>query len=82
MLVNAKIGKGIGKNFGWKKMALNDLGAMLNEFIAQSQRVLNVTHKPAGPEFKQIAISTGIGIAVVGIIGFLIHMFANLAKGL
>ncbi|MBI5224954.1 protein translocase SEC61 complex subunit gamma [Candidatus Micrarchaeota archaeon] len=55
---------------------------MLNEFIAQSQRVLNVTHKPAGPEFKQIAISTGIGIAVVGIIGFLIHMFANLAKGL
>lgn len=54
---------------------------MLDDFILQSQRVLNVTHKPGGLEFKQIAISTAVGIAVVGIIGFIIHTFANLIKG-
>ncbi len=59
-------------------MGLNE---SLKDFITQSQRVLNVTHKPAGPEFKQIAISTGIGITVVGVIGFLVHGLAKLLKG-
>lgn len=54
----------------------------LMDFIAQSSRVINVTHKPEGAEYKQIAISTGIGIAVVGIIGFLVHTLTNLMKGI
>ncbi len=53
----------------------------LNDFIAQSIRVINVTHKPQGVEYKQIAISTAVGTAVVGIIGFLVHMLTNLMKG-
>ena len=46
----------------------------LNDFIAQSMRVINVTHKPQGAEYKQIAISTAVGTAVVGMIGFMVHM--------
>jgi protein transport protein SEC61 subunit gamma-like protein len=64
--------------WGYENMGMQET---LNDFISQSQRVLNVTHKPAGPEFKQIAISTAIGIAVVGVIGFIIHTFANLFRG-
>ncbi len=62
------------------KMA--DIREMLNDFILQSQRVLNVTHKPGAVEFKQIAVSTAVGIAIVGGIGFLVHGLANLLKGL
>ncbi|MFH1750072.1 MAG: protein translocase SEC61 complex subunit gamma [Candidatus Micrarchaeota archaeon] len=58
------------------------LKATIDDFISQSQRVLNITHKPAGIEYKQIATSTALGIAVVGIIGFLMHTLANLLKGI
>ncbi|HLC47787.1 MAG TPA: protein translocase SEC61 complex subunit gamma [Candidatus Norongarragalinales archaeon] len=54
---------------------------MLNDFVSQSQRVLNVTHKPGKLEFKQIAVSTALGIGVVGAIGFLMHTIANLFRG-
>ncbi|MFH1443467.1 MAG: protein translocase SEC61 complex subunit gamma [Candidatus Micrarchaeota archaeon] len=62
-------------------MALEGLRTRLVDFYQQSLRVLNVTHKPAGPEYKQIAVSTAIGIAVVGTIGFLVHTLANILKG-
>ncbi|MFH0971925.1 MAG: protein translocase SEC61 complex subunit gamma [Candidatus Micrarchaeota archaeon] len=53
----------------------------VGEFIQQSQRVLNVTHKPAGIEYRQIAISTAVGMAIVGAIGFIVHTAANLLRG-
>ena len=50
-------------------------------FIAQSQRVLAVTHKPRGQEYRQMVITTAIGIAIIGTIGFLINFIAHLVKG-
>ncbi|MEK6954545.1 MAG: protein translocase SEC61 complex subunit gamma [Candidatus Micrarchaeota archaeon] len=58
------------------------LMATINDFISQSQRVLNVTHKPGGVEFRQIAVSTAVGIGVVGAIGFLMHTIASLFRGI
>ena len=58
-----------------------NIGEQLNDFIKQAERVLNVTHKPQGAEFKQIAVSTAIGVAVVGIIGFIITMASVLLRG-
>ena len=48
---------------------------MVSDFISQSQRVLNVTHKPKGQEYEHIAKSTALGMLVVGAIGFVISIF-------
>ncbi len=49
-------------------------------FIAQSQRVLAVTHKPRGQEYRQMALTTAIGIAIIGTIGFLINLVSHLLR--
>ncbi len=43
-------------------------------FMIQVQRVLLVTRKPSAAEFKMVAKITGLGIAVIGAIGFLLQM--------
>ncbi|MFQ5405985.1 MAG: protein translocase SEC61 complex subunit gamma [Candidatus Micrarchaeia archaeon] len=55
-----------------------DLKASLDDFIRQSERVLNVTHKPKPSEFELISKSTALGMAIIGLIGFAIAMIANL----
>jgi protein transport protein SEC61 subunit gamma-like protein len=55
-----------------------DIGAMVSDFISQSERVLNVTHKPQGQEYEHIAKSTALGIVVIGAIGYLISMLFRL----
>lgn len=52
-----------------------DIGAMVSDFFSQSERVLNVTHKPKGEEYEHIAKSTALGMLVIGAIGFAISIF-------
>lgn len=47
------------------------------DFAEQSKRVLNVTHKPQDMEFRQMAITTGIGLVIIGAIGFIISMVSH-----
>lgn len=49
-------------------------------FIAQSQRVLAVTHKPRGQEYRQMAITTALGIAIIGTIGFFINFAFHILR--
>jgi protein transport protein SEC61 subunit gamma-like protein len=58
-----------------KKMNFN-----LNNFIQQSTRVLNITHKPKQDEFKRMAMVTALGIAVVGVIGFTISTISTMLR--
>lgn len=46
----------------------------LKEFVIECKRVLRVTKKPTNPEFKQIVKVSGLGILLIGLIGFLIQM--------
>ncbi len=46
----------------------------LKEFGRECTRVLKITKKPTGKEYKTILAITGIGILVVGLIGFIITM--------
>jgi len=50
----------------------------LKEFGVECKRVLKVTKKPTMQEFKIIVIVTGIGILIVGFIGFLITITRQL----
>lgn len=52
----------------------------LRTFYEQSQRVLAITHKPRQLEYKQMALTTAIGIALVGLVGFVITMFVFFIK--
>lgn len=55
--------------------------APITNFIKQSERVLNVTHKPGPFEFRQIAYITAIGMAVIGGLGFALSMGFHLLRG-
>lgn len=46
-------------------------------FLKQAERVLAVTHKPRTPEYKQMALTTAIGIAIIGLIGFFINTLSH-----
>ena len=56
------------------------IGSALRIFYEQSMRVIAITHKPRPLEYKQMALTTAIGIALVGLVGFLITMFVFFIK--
>lgn len=43
-------------------------------FFLKSKRVFRITKKPSREEFKVIVKVSAIGIAIIGAIGFLIHL--------
>ena len=47
-------------------------------FIVECKRVIKVTKKPDKLEFKTIVKVSGIGILIIGLIGFLINMAKEL----
>ncbi len=47
-------------------------------FVSDSKRIFIVSRKPAKDEYKKMAIIIGIGIIVIGVIGFFIHLIFNL----
>jgi len=49
-------------------------------FVKESKRVFRITKKPNMKEFKVIVKVTAIGIAIIGILGFLIQMTWILIK--
>ena len=49
-----------------------------SDFIKQSKRVLKVARKPDREEYFNFAKVTAIGIAIIGVIGFVIVLFGQL----
>lgn len=50
-------------------------------FIKQCQRVLKVSKKPDREEFVNVAKVTAVGIIIIGVIGFVISIVAQLIQG-
>jgi protein transport protein SEC61 subunit gamma and related proteins len=48
------------------------------DFIKLCQRVLHVSKKPGREEFVNVAKITGIGVLIIGAIGFVISIAAQL----
>ena len=46
----------------------------LRRFIIECVRVLKVTRKPTKEEFKTIVKVTGLGMIIIGLIGFIIQL--------
>ncbi len=48
-----------------------------NEFINSSMRIFNVSRKPSMQDFRMIAQITGLGIILIGLIGFVVKLFLD-----
>ncbi len=53
-------------------------GFKLKRFYIECMRVLKVTKKPNSLEFKTIVKVSGLGIIIIGTIGFLISLIKQL----
>jgi len=53
-------------------------GSKFKEFGKECKRVLKITKKPTMSEFKIIVTVTGIGILLIGFIGFVITIVRQL----
>jgi protein transport protein SEC61 subunit gamma-like protein len=47
----------------------------LSDFISSSKRIFIVSKKPSWKEFSVMAKVTGLGILIVGIIGYILEVF-------
>ena len=55
-------------------MNFNSIWFKLKGFINESIRVLRVTKKPDKTEFLTIVKASGLGILIIGLMGFIIQM--------
>ena len=52
----------------------------LKNFITECGRVLRVSRKPTKHEYWTIAKVAGIGILIIGLLGFILHLMDNLTS--
>lgn len=50
---------------------------MLRKFFYECKRVLRVARKPGKDEYLDVAKVTGLGILLIGLVGFVITMIAQ-----
>ena len=49
----------------------------INSFLKQCERVLRVSKKPDADEYKTVAKVTGVGIIIIGVIGFIVSILSQ-----
>ncbi len=54
----------------------------ITQTLKQYRRVLYISKRPDRDEFTNVAKITGIGIIIIGVIGFIISLAAQLVSGL
>nr|4V4N_A7 Chain A7, Preprotein translocase subunit SecE [Methanocaldococcus jannaschii] len=64
------------------KTDFNQKIEQLKEFIEECRRVWLVLKKPTKDEYLAVAKVTALGISLLGIIGYIIHVPATYIKGI
>jgi len=49
----------------------------LSDFLSSSRRILSISKKPTSKEFWMMAKIIGIGIILIGVIGYLIKLIIS-----
>ncbi len=60
------------------KQKLSEYWVKFKSFVKECRRVLQITKKPSKEEYKAIVKVTGIGILLIGALGFIISMIGAL----
>jgi len=50
-------------------------------YMLHCWRVLQITKKPDKEEYKTVVKASALGIAIIGLMGFLLHLFNQLLFG-
>ncbi|MBI2572793.1 protein translocase SEC61 complex subunit gamma [Candidatus Woesearchaeota archaeon] len=50
----------------------------VQRFIKETLRVIHITKKPNRTEYISLVKVTGLGIAIIGLIGFVLHILKQL----
>jgi len=50
----------------------------LSNFISSSRRILSISKKPTNKEFWMMAKIIGLGIILIGVVGYLIKLIVSL----
>jgi len=58
-----------------------DVVGKINYAYSETRRILRLTRKPKQSEFNETAKITGLGIIIIGSIGFIIFILARLLRG-
>jgi len=53
------------------------LWTKFKSFLLESKRVFMITRKPTKVEFKTIVKVTGLGIIIIGLMGFIINILSQ-----
>jgi protein transport protein SEC61 subunit gamma-like protein len=59
-------------------MNFKSLISKFKSFVVECKRVFRVTKKPSNFEFKTIVKASGLGMIIIGLIGFMIQMIKQL----
>ena len=59
-------------------MNFRSLILKFKSFVVECKRVFRVTKKPSNFEFKTIVKASGLGMIIIGLIGFMISMIKQL----
>ncbi|MEM4245336.1 MAG: protein translocase SEC61 complex subunit gamma [Candidatus Nanoarchaeia archaeon] len=59
---------------------IKDYWVKFKDFLSECLRVLRVTKKPGKEEFKIIVKVSGIGILIIGFIGFIIFVVGDMLR--
>lgn len=66
------------KLYLFKRVISMNVKASTNDFLKQCKRVLRVARKPDREEYLQFSKVTAIGIAIIGVVGFIFVLVATL----
>jgi len=58
----------------FKLPKIKDIPSLTKRKFKEYRRVLKITKKPSGDEFKSISKVTGIGMVIIGTAGFVVFM--------
>jgi|WetSurMetagenome_2_1015567.scaffolds.fasta_scaffold31670_2 protein transport protein SEC61 subunit gamma and related proteins len=63
-------------------MALNlkEIPAKIDNAIKETRRILRLTRKPRGTEFNETAKITGLGMVLIGALGFILFTIFQLMR--
>jgi protein transport protein SEC61 subunit gamma and related proteins len=54
------------------------IGTRFKSFMRECIRVFKITKKPTKEEFKTISKVAGLGILIIGLLGFIVHLLKTL----
>jgi protein transport protein SEC61 subunit gamma-like protein len=61
-------------------MSIMGYGERFKEFVSECKRVIRVTKKPTKEEYLTISKVAGIGILIIGFLGFALHLINELVS--